>query len=97
MFLTRLLVFLAMAGALAAQTVNYSYDAAGRLTRASYPNGTTISYTYDPAGNLLSRQVTSSGASAPANRKAKARKAKPTVAKPDNRAVDERASSESPR
>jgi len=41
-----------------AQTVNYSYDAAGRLVRASYPGGATISYTYDPAGNLLRREVT---------------------------------------
>ncbi len=41
-----------------AQTVNYSYDDAGRLVQASYPSGATISYTYDPAGNLLRREVT---------------------------------------
>jgi uncharacterized protein (TIGR03437 family) len=40
-----------------ADNVNYTYDAAGRLTRVSYPNGTAINYTYDKAGNLLSRVV----------------------------------------
>jgi YD repeat-containing protein len=40
--------------------VNYAYDAAGRLTQATYDNGTTITYTYDPAGNLLSRSVQTS-------------------------------------
>ena len=52
-----------MAAGLAAQTVNYTYDEAGRLTRVSYPNGATITYTYDTAGNLLSRQVTSAASS----------------------------------
>jgi YD repeat-containing protein len=75
MFLPRFCVCLAVAGALAAQTVNYTYDAAGRLTGVSYPNGTTIAYTYDPAGNLLSRQVTS-GASQSADRKGKDKKEK---------------------
>ena len=32
----------------------YSYDAANRLTRIAYPDGTTISYAYDSAGNRLS-------------------------------------------
>lgn len=40
-----------------ADTVQYSYDDAGRLVRASYANGKVISYTYDKAGNLLSRAV----------------------------------------
>lgn len=31
--------------------VVYAYDALGRLTSATYPNGVTITYTYDPAGN----------------------------------------------
>jgi YD repeat-containing protein len=79
-FLPRFCIGLAVAGALAAQTVNYTYDAAGRLTGVSYPNGTTITYTYDPAGNLLSRQVTS-GASQSADSKGKGQKAK-TAAKP---------------
>lgn len=38
-------------------TVTYTYDDAGRLTRATYSDGTTISYAYDAAGNLLSRIV----------------------------------------
>ena len=76
MFLPRCCVALAIAVALAAQTVNYTYDAAGRLTSVAYPNGTTIAYTYDPAGNLVSRQVTSSGAGAPADRKGRAKKGK---------------------
>jgi len=57
MFLARFCVCLAVAGSLAAQTVNYTYDAAGRLTGVSYPNGTAITYTYDAAGNLLSSNV----------------------------------------
>jgi uncharacterized protein (TIGR03437 family) len=42
----------------AADTVNYTYDEAGRLTRAQYSSGKTIQYTYDKAGNLLRRLVT---------------------------------------
>jgi uncharacterized protein (TIGR03437 family) len=44
-----------------ADTVNYSYDDAGRLIKVAYPNGSVISYTYDKAGNMLSRVVTSGG------------------------------------
>jgi len=47
-----------------AQTVNYSYDAAGRLTRADYGDAGAIAYTYDPAGNLLQREVTRGAAGA---------------------------------
>jgi uncharacterized protein (TIGR03437 family) len=56
-------VFLAMSGLLAAGSVNYTYDSAGRLTQASYINGSTIVYTYDKAGNLISRSVQSAGPS----------------------------------
>src|SRR5947209_2700881 len=42
-----------------AETINYTYDDAGRLIRVSYGSGKTIHYTYDQAGNLLSRLVTS--------------------------------------
>jgi uncharacterized protein (TIGR03437 family) len=38
-----------------AASVNYSYDAAGRLTRIDYGSSGSITYTYDNAGNLLSR------------------------------------------
>lgn len=37
----------------AAYTVNYSYDKAGRLTKASYDKSNEINYTYDPTGNLV--------------------------------------------
>ena len=80
MFLTRFCVFLVVAAALAAQTVSYTYDAAGRLTSVIYPNG-TITYTYDTAGNLLSRQVASSDASSRAVRKRSTKKEKKEPAK----------------
>lgn len=37
--------------AFAKDPVIYTYDALGRLTSATYPNGATITYTYDAAGN----------------------------------------------
>lgn len=40
-----------------AAVVNYSYDAAGRLTKIDYGSTGSISYTYDKAGNLLARTV----------------------------------------
>src|SRR5713226_5260873 len=46
-----------------ADTVNYTYDDAGRLTMVTYGSGTTIVYSYDKAGNLLSRTVTSPNSS----------------------------------
>jgi uncharacterized protein (TIGR03437 family) len=44
-----------------AAAVNYSYDAAGRLTRIDYGAAGSINYSYDKAGNLLSRAVATSG------------------------------------
>jgi hypothetical protein len=48
----------------ATQTVNYTYDALGRLTGAQIVsgagNGTTETYNYDAAGNRLSYQVSGS-------------------------------------
>ncbi len=41
-----------------AATVNYSYDLVGRLTKATYSNGSEIRYTYDAAGNIISRSTT---------------------------------------
>lgn len=38
--------------------VAYTYDGQGRVTQASYANGTVITYTYDTAGNITSQQVT---------------------------------------
>jgi YD repeat-containing protein len=56
-FLIGVVVFFA-AGTARAETVNYTYDAAGRLVTAQYSSGITIQYTYDKAGNLLQRSVT---------------------------------------
>ena len=44
---------------LAADQINYTYDALGRLQTVTYPNSTTVTYTYDPAGNRT--QVTNTG------------------------------------
>jgi len=70
------LLLCAVALTLAADTVNYKYDDAGRLISVSYANGTVIAYTYDPAGNLLSRIVTNAPAASAS--KAKSQKASKT-------------------
>lgn len=63
----RKLSLLVLAAALAgAGTVNYSYNAAGRLEKAVYSDGTTITYVYDKAGNLLKREVVGAGTSSAA-------------------------------
>src|SRR5258708_25693550 len=54
--LRRLCLFLCAVCA-GAQTLNYSYDADGRLASVPYPNGKVLSYTYDANGNLLRRLV----------------------------------------
>ncbi len=41
-----------------ADSVSYTYDALGRLVRATYDNGATIVYNYDGAGNRTSVVVT---------------------------------------
>jgi YD repeat-containing protein len=46
-----------------AQTISYSYDAAGRLVSVSYSNGASIKYEYDAAGNIT--KITYGGASLP--------------------------------
>jgi uncharacterized protein (TIGR03437 family) len=52
-----LLAFTCAATTLSAQTVNYTYDQAGRLSAVVYPNGTTATYAYDASGNLLRKSV----------------------------------------
>ena len=48
--------------------VNYTYDAAGRLTSINYGNGSVVTYTYDQAGNLVSRTAgTGTGGGGPCN------------------------------
>jgi len=48
---------LSFASTASAQTLDYSYDSAGRLLEAR-SDAYTITYVYDAAGNLLSRRVT---------------------------------------
>ena len=61
---TCVVLLLALAPTLAAQKVNYAYDAAGRLIEAVYPNGTRMSYSYDPAGNIIRHLVVAPGTGA---------------------------------
>lgn len=60
-YFSRLSVFI-FAATLAAQTVNYTYDQAGRLTSVVYPNGTTTTYAWDASGNLLRKIIAATGA-----------------------------------
>lgn len=81
-----LLVLLFAAALCCADTVNYTYDAAGRLIRADYGSGTSIAYTYDAAGNLLSRMVTTPPPAAQSARDVKPpRPKKRAVVKEDSR------------
>ena len=52
------LVLLGSARPATSDTVNYTYDEAGRLVRVTYGSGKTIFYTYDKAGSLLRSLVT---------------------------------------
>lgn len=75
-----ILLMLAMVSmALAADSIKYSYDAAGRLTRADYGDGRVIVYSYDPAGNLLRRTVSTTGVPEQSTKKPAARKVKAAV------------------
>ena len=53
------LSFLLAATLALAANVDYTYDAAGRLIKVDYGNGSIVNYTYDKAGNLLTRLVQS--------------------------------------
>jgi len=55
-----------LAATLLAANLQYSYDAAGRLTKVDYGDGRIISYTYGPAGDLLKRESTGTAALTPA-------------------------------
>ena len=48
---------------LAAEVVEYEYDALGRLDAVIKDDGTVIDYEYDAAGNRKSREVSSGGSS----------------------------------
>ncbi len=52
------LLLVVTASALFAGTVAYTYDTAGRLTKADYGAAGSIAYEYDKAGNLTKRTVT---------------------------------------
>lgn len=43
---------------LTAQTINYTYDNLGRVTKIAYPDDCTINYTYDASGNRMSSIIT---------------------------------------
>lgn len=43
--------------ALAQNTYSYTYDALGRISTVTYPNGAVVTYTYDAAGNRTARSV----------------------------------------
>ena len=49
------LAFVALAAAVAADSVTYTYDDLGRPIKAHYSSGIYIEYSYDEAGNLVSR------------------------------------------
>ena len=55
-----LFLLLAFAVCAHAGSIAYTYDWAGRLTKADYGNGKSITYTYDNAGNLLNETASSS-------------------------------------
>ena len=53
------LITVALLTVVRATTINYTYDASGRLTSAGYGASNTITYAYDANGNLTQRSVTS--------------------------------------
>lgn len=56
------LLIISMTGATSAANITYTYDAAGRLTQATYGGGKSVAYTYDNNGNLLATSVVISNA-----------------------------------
>jgi YD repeat-containing protein len=59
-----------------ADTVKYSYDALGRITKAEYSSGKVINYTYDKSGRLTSREVIAPSPPPPPDGKADPKAAK---------------------
>lgn len=57
MALRSLLLLASFLATAAAQSISYTYDAAGRVRSLTYPNGKVLTYLYDRAGNLLRREV----------------------------------------
>jgi YD repeat-containing protein len=48
-----MILLLTFTGSTHAGMITYTYDNAGRLTKADYGSGKTIAYLYDNAGNLI--------------------------------------------
>lgn len=59
---TKLAVAILFVPTVANGSVNYGYDALGRVTSALYDNGLCIAYTYDANGNRTSQTNTIAGA-----------------------------------
>ncbi|MBI4456763.1 MAG: RHS repeat protein [Acidobacteria bacterium] len=51
------LLFIFLVPSVAAASVKYTYDSAGRLTGVDYGGGVTVAYVYDKSGNLTSQAV----------------------------------------
>lgn len=49
--------FLLATAVVSAETTDYTYDAAGRLSRADYDSGASIVYSYDANGNMVARNT----------------------------------------
>ena len=60
-FATITMFGLSVPAAFGSATIQYTYDAAGRLTQADYGGAAAIAYAYDANGNLLQRTVTVGG------------------------------------
>ncbi len=60
-----LITICVIASNVTADNVTYTYDDAGRLTKADYGNGMKITYTYDKAGNILEIKVAGTPGTAP--------------------------------
>jgi YD repeat-containing protein len=51
-------IWVVLATAMRAQTLQYDYDSMQRLTRVTYSDGTTVEYVYDNLGNRLMQTTT---------------------------------------
>lgn len=53
----RMLALLILVCPLAALAESYLYDAAGRVSKVTYDDGSSIEYVYDAAGNILEQRA----------------------------------------